>query len=107
MKSYVNSFILILIILNIHYESINLKILKKNKITNSDLWASEWFEKHKNYLTSMTEQQIKFRLNQELAKHSRINQKSFDDILQFILMKKKQLFLSNKKYSIIFQLLRY
>jgi len=66
--------------------------------------ASEWFEKHKNYLTSMTEQQIKFRLNQELAKHSRINQKSFDDILQFILMKKKQLFLSNKKYSIKFQL---
>jgi hypothetical protein len=107
MKSYVNSFILILIILNIHYESINLKILKKNKITNSDLWASEWFEKHKNYLTSMTEQKIKFRLNQELAKHSRINQKTFDDILQFILMKKKQLFLSNKKYSIIFQLLRY
>jgi hypothetical protein len=103
----VKSFILILIILNIYYESINLKILKKNKITNSDLWASEWFEKHKNYLTSMTEQQIKFRLNQELAKHSRINQKTFDDILQFILMKKKQLFLSNKKYSIIFQLLRY
>ena len=101
------SFILILIILNIYYESINLKILKKNKITNSDLWASEWFEKHKNYLTSMTEQKIKFRLNQELAKHSRINQKTFDDILQFILMKKKQLFLSNKKYSIIFQLLRY
>ena len=107
MKSNINSFILILIILNIHYESINLKILKKNKITNSDLWASEWFEKHKNYLTSMTEQKIKFRLNQELAKHSRINQKTFDDILQFILMKKKQLFLSNKKYSIIFQLLRY
>ena len=107
MKSYLNSFILIFIILNIHYELINLKILKKNKITNSDLWASEWFEKRKNDLTSMTNQKIKFRLNQELAKYSRINQKTFDDILQFILMKKKQLFLSNKKNSIIFHILRY
>ena len=107
MKSYLNSFILILVILNIHYELNSLKILKKNKITNSDLWASEWFEKHKNDLTSMTVQKIKFRLNQELAKYSRINFKTFDNILQFILMKKKQLFLSSKKNSIIFHILRY
>ena len=55
----------------------------------------------------MTDQKIKFRLNQELAKYSRINFKTFDNILQFILMKKKQLFLSSKKNSIIFHILRY
>ena len=107
MKSYLNSFILIFIILNIHYELINLKILKKNKITNSDLWASEWFEKRKNDLTSMTNQKIKFRLNQELVKYSRINQKSFDDILEFILKKKKLLQNHYKNNSKILYILRY
>ena len=107
MKSNVNSFILILLTLYANYELVNLEIVKKIKITNFDLRASEWFKKHENDLTSMTDQKIKFRLNQELAKYSRINQKTFDDILQFILMKKKQLFLSNKKNSIIFHILRY
>ena len=107
MKSYLNSFILILVILNIHYELNSLKILKKNKITNSDLWASEWFEKHKNDLTSMTVQKIKFRLNQELVKYSRINQKSFDDILEFILKKKQLLQNHYKNNSKILYILRY
>ncbi len=61
MKSNINSFILISIILHASYELVSLKIVKKIKITNFDLWASEWFEKHKNYLTSMTDQKIKFR----------------------------------------------
>ena len=96
MKSNVNSFILILLILYASYELVNLKIVKKIKITNFDLWASEWFEKHKNDLTSMTVQKIKFRLNQELVKYSRINQKSFDFILESIL-KKKQLLQNHYK----------
>lgn len=102
MKSNVNSFILILLILYASYELVNLKIVKKIKITNFDLWASEWFEKHKNELTSMTVQKIKFRLNQELVKYSRINQKSFDDILEFILKKKHY-----KNNSKILFILRY
>jgi hypothetical protein len=106
MKSNVNSFILILLIL---YASqlVNLKIVKKIKITNFDLWASEWFEKHKNDLTSMTVQKIKFRLNQELVKYSRINQKSFDDILEFILKKKQLLQNHYKNNSKILYILRY
>jgi len=46
MKSNINSFILISIILHASYELVSLKIVKKIKITNFDLWASEWFEKH-------------------------------------------------------------
>jgi len=107
MKSNINSFILISIILHASYELVSLKIVKKIKITNFDLWASEWFEKHKNYLTSMTDQKIKFRLNQELVKYSRINQKSFDDILEFILKKKKLLKNYYKNNSRILYMFRY
>ena len=59
MKSNVNSFILILLTLYANYELVNLEIVKKIKITNFDLRASEWFKKHENDLTSMTNQKIK------------------------------------------------
>ena len=88
-NSYLKLFIL-LILLADHQSSIPLRIKGKKTIVNSNEWTSKWFAKNKNELNSMTDRQLKFKLYQELAKYSKIDQKIFNEILSQVLVYKKK-----------------
>ena len=92
MKSYVKFLILLLITVNNINESFgsssspsSSSISRKKIMIDSSLWALNWFEKNKNELISMTDQQLKFRLYQVLVNYSKMSQKKFDDIFGSVL----------------------
>ena len=86
---YLNLFILLVIIVDHQSFTLN-KIKGKKTIINSNEWASEWFAKNKNELISLTDRQLRFKLYQELAKYSKIDQKIFNEILSQVLVYKKR-----------------
>ena len=83
-------------------------ISRKKTIIDNHLWALKWFEKNKNEIFLISNQQLKFKLYQEVVKYSKINQKTFDNIIELILEMKNREKLSlleknmfkNKLYSI-------
>jgi hypothetical protein len=81
--------ILLILLANQKHQSLALRVKSKNIIKDSKSWPLEWYQKNKNKLISMTDQQIKFKLYQDLAKYSKIDQKFFNQILSKVLIKKK------------------
>ena len=101
--------IFILIIFNINQTCTSYSTISRKKtIIDNHIWALKWFEKNKNEIFLISNQQLKFKLYQELVKYSKINQKAFDNILELILEMKNRDKLSllergmfkNKLYSI-------
>ncbi len=100
--------IFIIIIFDINQTRVSSTISRKKTIIDNHVWALKWFEKNKNEIFLISNQQLKFRLYQELVKYSKINQKTFDNILELILEMKNRDKLSllernmfkNKLYSI-------
>ena len=91
--------LILLLILNISQTLFALKINNKKRIANSNKWASEWFQKNKNELILMTDQQLKFKLRKELAKYSQIDQKTFIQISKIVLNEKKTLIIERKQFK--------
>ena len=76
------------------------RIKGKQIIINSSSWSLKLFKKNKNELISLTDQKLKFKLYQELAKYSKINQKIFNQILSKVLIyQKKTRFLEQKIFQ--------
>jgi hypothetical protein len=100
--------IFIIIIFDINQTRVSSTISRKKTIIDNHVWALKWFEKNKNEIFLISNQQLKFKLYQELVKYSKINQKTFDNILELILEMKNRDKLSllergmfkNKLYSI-------
>ena len=90
---------LILLLILIISQTFALKINKKIRIANSEKWASEWFQKNKNELILMTDQQLKFKLRKELVKYSQIDQKTFIQISKIVLNEKKTLIIERKQFK--------
>jgi hypothetical protein len=92
-KINANNFLIFLVlILDINQSSFGMKINKKKKIDNNfSLWSLKWLEKNKIDLISINNQQLKFRLYQELAKYTGIDQKIFDKLFRLILVEKKRI----------------
>lgn len=88
-------FMLILLI----NQTIALRNSGKKIMINSNTWASEWFQKNKNELILMTDQQLKFKLRKELAKYSQIDQKTFIQISKIVLNEKKTLLIERKQFK--------
>lgn len=92
-KINANNFLIFLVlILDINQSSFGMKINKKKKIDNNfSLWSLKWLEQNKIDLISINNQQLKFRLYQELAKYTGIDQKIFDKLFRLILVEKKRI----------------
>ncbi len=91
----------ILLILLVDYQSFPLRKKGKKTIINSNEWTQKWIQKNRNELISMTDQQIRFKLYQELTKYSKIDQKIFNEIFSKVLVhQKKTKFLEKNIYSI-------
>jgi hypothetical protein len=72
------------------HQSLPIRRIKgKKMINNSSSWSLKWFQKNKIELISLTDQQLKFKLYQELAKYSKINQNIFNQILSKVLIYQK------------------
>ena len=93
-------FMLILLI----NQTIALRNSGKKIMINSNTWASEWFQKNKNELILMTDQQLKFKLRQELIKYSKIDQKKLEQILKKVLNEKKRITLKPKIFKQLYTL---
>jgi hypothetical protein len=101
LNSFLKLFILLVLII-VDNQSFPLRIKGKKIIINSNVWASEWFQMNKNELILMTDQQLKFKLYQEIVKYYKIDQKIFNEILSkdlYYQKKQKKRFLEhiNKK----------
>ena len=83
-NSYLKLLVLLLLLL-VNHQSLPLGVKGKKTINNLNSWTSKWFQKNKNELISLTNQKLKFKLYQELAKYSNINQKIFNEILSQVL----------------------
>jgi hypothetical protein len=85
-----------------------LRIKGKKTINNLNSWSLEWFKKNKYELISLNDQQLKFKLYQELANYSKINQNIFNEIFSKILNYQKKIrqleksILQNSLYSLRF-----
>ena len=97
LNSYLKLLVFLLALLVADHQSLPLRIKEKKTINNLNSWALEWFLKNKNKLISLTDQQLKFKLYQELVKYSKINQKIFNDILSKILAYQKRTRLLEQK----------
>ena len=89
LNTYFKIIILLILLVDHKHQSFALRVKGKKIIKDSKSWPLEWFQKNKNKLISMTDQQIKFKLYQDLAKYSKIDQKFFNQILNEVLIKKK------------------
>jgi hypothetical protein len=92
-KINANNFLIFLVLIfNINQSSYGMKINEKKKIDNNfHLWSSKWLEKNEIDLLSINNQQLKFRLYQELAKYTGIDQEIFDKLFRLILIEKKRI----------------
>jgi hypothetical protein len=98
-NSYLKLLVLLLLLL-VNHQSLPLGVKGKKTINNLNSWTSKWFQKNKNELISLTDQKLKFKLYQELAKYSNINQKIFNEILsQVLIYQKKTRFLEQKIFQ--------
>ena len=91
MISYLKLFVLVLALIISEHQSMALRIKGKKTINNLNSWSLEWFKKNKFELISLNDQQLKFKLNQELAKYSKINQNIFNEIFSKILNYQKKI----------------
>ena len=68
---------------------------KEKKIFNPSLLASKWLQQNKRDLNSISDQELKFILYQELVTkiNAKINQKTFNEVFKIVLKEKKMLFL--------------
>ena len=81
---------IIIIIFDINQTCASSTVSRKKTIIDNHIWALKWFEKNKNEIFLISNQQLKFKLYQELVKYSKINQKTFDNILELILEMKNR-----------------
>lgn len=89
-KSFIKLLIIIVIILNINKScESSVAISRKKTITDTNLWCTEWIDKNENKIISMSNQQLKQKLYQELVKYSGIDHKAFNQILSAVLKWKK------------------
>ena len=91
LNSYLKLLVLISVLLVLEHQSLALRIKGKKTINNLNSWSLEWFKKNKFELISLNDQQLKFKLNQELAKYSKINQNIFNEIFSKILNYQKKI----------------
>ena len=90
MKSFIKLLIIIVIILNINKScESSAAISRKKTIIDTNLWCIEWIDKNKNKIISLSNQQLKQKLYQELVKYSGVDHKTFNQILSVILKWKK------------------
>ncbi len=89
--SYLKLLVLVIALIISEHQSLSLRIKGKKTIKNLNSWTLEWFQKNKFELISLNDQQLKFKLNQELAKYSKINQNIFNEILSKILNYQKKI----------------
>ncbi len=108
LNSYLKLLVLLSVFLVLEHQSLALRIKEKKTINNLNSWSLEWFKKNKYELISLTDQQLKFKLYQELANYSKINQNIFNQILSKVLIYQKKIrllektILTNNLYSIRF-----
>jgi hypothetical protein len=108
LNSYLKLLVLISVLLVLEHQSLALRIKGKKTINNLNSWSLEWFKKNKYELISLNDQQLKFKLYQELANYSKINQSIFNQILSKVLIYQKKIrllektILTNNLYSIRF-----
>ena len=95
--------VILMLILLIN-QTISLRNSGKKTMINSKTWASEWFQKNKNEFISMTDQQLKFKLRQDLIKYSKIDQKTFEQILKKVLNEKNRITLKPKIFKQLYTL---
>jgi hypothetical protein len=91
MISYLKLLVLVIALIISEHQSLSLRIKGKKTVNNLNSWTLEWFKKNKFELISLNDQQLKFKLNQELAKYSKINQNIFNEILSKILNYQKKI----------------
>jgi hypothetical protein len=85
-------------------QTIPLRNSGKKTMINSNKWASEWFQKNKHEFISMTDQQLKLKLRQELVMYSKIDQKTFKQILKKVLNEKKRITVKPKIFKQLYTL---
>jgi hypothetical protein len=88
-------FILVLVLLIIVSHAFNFENNIEKKIYNASLLASKWLQQNKRDLNSISDQELKFILYQELVTkiNAKINQKTFNEVFKIVLKEKKMLFL--------------
>jgi hypothetical protein len=102
LNSYLKLLVLVLALIVSEHQSLSLRIKGKKTLNNLNSWSLEWFKKNKYELISINIRQLKFKLKQELAKYSKMNQNIFNQILSKILnyQKKMEKSWKNQYYKI-------
>jgi len=98
-------FLLILVILNFDqaFSLTKDNKVETNQVAMTTIWASKWFAKHKNYLVTLSDKELKTKLKQELiskmsmSNNTKIDPRAFNNVFTIILNEKNNLILKSAK----------